>query len=286
MGDFESETAARAATRAARLLLACGTPDAVMPATLLFNEGWMLRLVLDWFDRHRARVDPGHPLAFVAGARWYSEVLLGSQFRPRWRGDDRAESWTHADAAIGHFRIGGSGQGDLVLAEEADQLVIIEAKMFSPLSDRTKNAPGFDQASRSVACLVEALVHARRPASAFTRLGFLVLAPAAQVTTGVFARADASQVTEAVRARVAGYANNLRDPEGRDHSAKVAWFERHFLPAMRHLRIDVLAWESIVADIIAHDPVAGAELAAFLGRCLAGVDRLAGAESRRPRPSL
>lgn len=35
------------------LLERCGTDNPVMPPTELFNEGWMFRLVLDWFDRHR-----------------------------------------------------------------------------------------------------------------------------------------------------------------------------------------------------------------------------------------
>jgi hypothetical protein len=35
-----------------RTLANCGAPDAVLPPTMLFNKGWMLRLVLDWASRH------------------------------------------------------------------------------------------------------------------------------------------------------------------------------------------------------------------------------------------
>lgn len=88
--------------RIAELLSRCGTKQAVLPPTELYNEGWMLRLVLDWFDRNRTS---DHPLALLAKARWYSEALLASQFLPECRIDDRAESFTHADGVIGHFEI-------------------------------------------------------------------------------------------------------------------------------------------------------------------------------------
>ncbi len=88
------------------LLAAAGTPGSVLPPTLLYNEGWMLRLVLDWFAaRPRDSADP-HPLASLRSACWYTEALLRSPFLPRFRGDPLAEAFTHADAAVGHFKIG------------------------------------------------------------------------------------------------------------------------------------------------------------------------------------
>ena len=30
----------------------CGEEGSVMPPTELYNEGWLLRLLLDWFSRH------------------------------------------------------------------------------------------------------------------------------------------------------------------------------------------------------------------------------------------
>jgi hypothetical protein len=36
------------------LLARCSSDGTVLPPTDLYNEGWMLRLVLDWFERNRA----------------------------------------------------------------------------------------------------------------------------------------------------------------------------------------------------------------------------------------
>ena len=59
----------------------------------------------------------------------------------------------HADGAIGQFTIGKSGKGDINLSPNANQLVIIEAKMFSKLSKGIKNFSEYDQATRNVACV-------------------------------------------------------------------------------------------------------------------------------------
>jgi hypothetical protein len=259
-------------SRVCDLLAACGTVDGVMPPTVLYNEGWMLRLVLDWFARRPRESDESvgtHPLTFEPGARWYSEVLLGSRFKPRHRGDSLGESWTHADGAVGHFAVGGTGRGDLALAPDARQLVIIEAKMFSGLSAGTKNAPTFDQAARSVACVAEALARIRRAPEAMTRLGFCVIAPREQLTAGVFGSVTTAAVVEAVRARVAAYDAEPSDSSGAtDAAEKRSWLEDTFRRTCERISITVLAWEDVVAHVAERDEAAGTDLGAFLHRCL------------------
>jgi len=120
----------------ARILDRCGSENSVLPPTELFNEGWMLRLVLDWLDRNRGIV---HPLSFAPEARWYSEALLPSLFLPQSRGDIKAESFTHADGVIGHFSIASGERGDVKLLPGVKQFVVIEAKLGSTLSAGTKN---------------------------------------------------------------------------------------------------------------------------------------------------
>jgi hypothetical protein len=153
--------------KVADLLLSCGGPSSVMPPTELFNEGWMLRLALDWLAKSGTQ---GHALTLERGARWYSEALLRSQFLPRFRGDDLAESWTHAYGVVGHFRVGEHEGGAAILEADASQFVVIEAKMRSPLSSGTKYAPDFDQAARNVACIAEVLGQTTRRPEAPHRL--------------------------------------------------------------------------------------------------------------------
>ena len=69
-------------TRIFNLLRLCDSENSVMPPTILYNEGWMLRVILDWYSHQN--IDD-HPLSFSKDARWYSEILLPSPFLPRFQ---------------------------------------------------------------------------------------------------------------------------------------------------------------------------------------------------------
>ena len=142
------------------------------PPTDLFSEGWLLRLVVDWFSRSEIS---DHPLSLPKDGHWFSEARLPSAFLKRFNGDPLAETHTNADSVIGQFKIGSKGKTDLELIPNATHLVILEAKLFSGLSKGVKNAPYFDQAARNVACIAEVLKRGDCHPDSFTQLGFYCL---------------------------------------------------------------------------------------------------------------
>lgn len=242
--------------RISELLAKAAGADRVFPATDLYNEGWMLRLVLDWFSRNP---DVDHDLRFGEGSRWYSEALLPSAFLPRKRGDKLAESWTHADGVIGHFSIGENGTGDLSLIENATQLVVTEAKMFSKLAAGVKNASYFDQAARNVACIAEVAKRAAIAPTSFINIAFFVIAPKARIEEGVFSEhMNLESMQEVVRRRVAEYT----EPE------KDQWLEEWFLPVSKAANIRCISWEEILTFISAQNEADGQSLGEFYAKCL------------------
>lgn len=217
----------------AKILGRCGTDDPVLPPTTLFNEGWLLRLTLDWLDHHR---DADHVLRFASGARWYSEALLPSQFLPQTRGDPRAESFTHADGLIGHFSVRPGARGDATILSNAGQFIVTEAKLGSALSAGTKNAPGYDQAARNVACIAHMLGVAGVDPTTVQNLALYVIAPQQQIDSGVFANLVTKESVEAkVRERIGAY-----------DGAHDRWFEHTFKPVLSRIRLSLLSWESVL----------------------------------------
>ena len=65
------------------MLEACEAGRPPFPPNVLFNEGWLLRIVVDWFERHGG---DRYPLSHASGSRWFSEAWLPSAFLPRYRG--------------------------------------------------------------------------------------------------------------------------------------------------------------------------------------------------------
>jgi len=231
-------------------------PEKNFPPTDLYNEGWMLRLVLDWLSSN-----PGidHDLAFVTTDKWYSEALLPSAFLPRVRGDKLAESWTHADGVIGDFVIGEDRKGDLSLVEGASRILVTEAKMFSKLSAGVKNASYFDQAARNVACIAEAICRAQISPRSLKKVGFYIIAPESQINKGIFAK----HITpNSIQSIVSLRASEYQDPE------KDKWLKNWFMPTLERIRIKEISWEELVNLVKQHDSIYGEQIEAFYQNCL------------------
>ena len=218
------------------ILATAGAPNATVSATALYNEGWMLRLYLDWAYNH-ARGD--HLLAFLSEARWFSESLLYSPFSARRRDDPLREGWTHADGVVGHFIIGGTRKAELALRDGATQLVVVEAKMGSPLDPGTKIAPGYDQAARTVACMAHTLQRAKIDPTQMKKLAFVVAAPRLQIASGVFGSlVTRDHIQQRVQTRVESY--------GGVHDA---WFNDWFLPALNDITLVLRPWEDLLTGL-------------------------------------
>ena len=225
-------------------------PGRIRP-TELYNEGWMLRLLLDWAEAHP---ESDHELSLRCGARWYSEALLPSQFKG-YRG--LGEGWTSADGVVGHFDIGCRHKGALTLAADASQFVVIEAKMFSPLSSGTKNAPDYNQAARNVACIAQVLKEAQRPPDSMeSALAFYVVAPQEQIEKDIFcedgkAIVEREAIRRCVEQRVESY----------EARSKRTWFEEWFTPTLKVIKLGLLSWEKLI-------PPAESRYKEFYERCL------------------
>jgi hypothetical protein len=238
--------------RVVRLLSECGSDAAHFPATTLYNEGWMLRLVLDWCSAHPFAIEP---FVFLPGSRWYSEALLPSRFGGR---RSPAEGFTHADAVIGHFQFRPGGRGDIALAPGARQLSVVEAKMGSLLSTGTSHAPSYNQAARNVACIANAVASAADASASLEHISFTVIAPRQRIQEGVFsAHLTHSAMNQAVRARAAMFG-----------AAHDEWLAKHFEPFLPRCKVEAVSWEDTIEAIGRVDSEAGRELAGFLELCL------------------
>jgi len=237
------------------MLEACEAGVAPFPPTELYNEDWLLRIIMDWFARHGG---DRYPMSSRPGARWFSQAWLPSAFLPRYRGDRLAEARTHADGVLGHFVIGDPGTAALSLAPGARQLVVLEAKLFARFSAGVRNAPYYDQAARTIACMAETLRRAEIAPDDMTDLAFILLAPQSRLDDGIFEWDLAPDaIRRKVRRRVEDYAGE-RDP----------WFRDSFEPVWQRIEVRSLSWEEVVEVIAFHSPEDGHVIDSFYGQCL------------------
>lgn len=208
-----------------------GDHSVVLP-TEIYNEGWLLRVVLDWYYQ-RAKTDP--QVIFDKGSRWFSEGRLSSQFLARKRGDKLAESHTNADGIVGHFEI--AQRSEIRPSSNAKQLLILEAKLSSKLSTGTTKAPGYDQAARSVGCLAHIAGEAGLSPIGFSSYGFHVIVPHKRVSDFA-ALTTKDSIRSKVEDRVTAYGGE-----------KLAWFEQTFLPHLEAMDVGIITWENLLLDM-------------------------------------
>jgi hypothetical protein len=226
--------------RIIKMLELAHTEETVFPPTDIYNEGWMLRILLSL----QSEGTDCFPFAFRPGARWFSEALIGSPFLTRSRGDPLAEGYTHLDGVVGHFEFRPETKAGLTLSADATQLVLLEAKMFSPLSRGITNARYYDQAARTMACMAWTISQSGRSVDEFDSLGFYVVAPEEQISRGVFsAQIDKSSIREKVGRRVSAY------EEEDNYGELLAWFEAAFLPTLEQTDIRCVSWESAIEKL-------------------------------------
>lgn len=237
------------------MLETCSNGNRFFPPTILYNEGWMLRLVVDWFARNRVN---NHPLCFSNNSEWYSEAQLPTTFLSRSHGDKYGESWTHADGVIGNITIGNSGATDLSILPGAKHLVVLEAKMFSKLSEGVTHASYYNQAARNVACIAETLKQGNINPSDLSALGFYVIAPQSQIEKGTFRDyLTHDSIKKTVKRRADEY-----------DESKEEWFQNWFIPTIQRIDIRAISWEELIETIKVTDPISAHELNDFYDKCL------------------
>lgn len=237
--------------------------ERVFSQTVLYKEGWMLRIILDILSEGLDYP----PLTFQEGVRWFSEAKLRSPFRRR--PDEKkknkksgrkmvAEGSTSVDGVYGHFDI--RRKVGIKLRKDATQFVVIEAKMSSPLSEGVDYSSKYNQAARTVACMVQEIEIANISASDINSLGYYVIAPEKYLKfpkEKFSTYVDKDSISQSVENRIDDYA-------GREiHNELENWYEEVFTPSLKHFNVKSFSWKDII-DIIDDESVSE-----FHQRCLA-----------------
>lgn len=229
------------------------------PPTILYNEGWMLRLVLSAC----AEGIPCLPFSFLPRSRWFSEALLYSPFLKRFPKDQLAESCTHLDGVVGYFRFTPNTKTGLELLSDSKQFIAIEAKMYSPLSRGIKNADFYDQAARTVACMATTLERSHKSVNDFDSIGFYVIAPKDQINRNIFT----TQMTrENISAKVLRRIKMYRK-EKKYYPSLQSWFQDAFDPLIKKIDLDCWSWETALENIYKTNTDEGTLFKDFYERC-------------------
>jgi len=219
------------------------TPKYLFPETLIFNEGWLLRLVLkEWLARSESSGFSFLP--FPEGVTAYSEGQLYTPFRARFRGDKLAEAHTHVDGIVGDFTVIDTKSG-IVLKSDFRYIAAFEAKLYAPIDRGVTNAPWYDQVSRAAACLINSILLARPRGSYVGHLVVLYAADNHRIEPNLYTK---DYVERQITRRVDGFLKSGEPSEA------VAGFERGWREVLHHnLQIHFHPWDEALEYIGSRD---------------------------------
>jgi hypothetical protein len=220
-----------------------GNPECLFAETLLFNEGWLLRSVLkEW------KIGSMTPeltfLPFPPDARVYSEGQLRTPFKVRRRsqrtGEPKGETNTRVDGIAGHFSIAAGTKSGIELDSGCRYIAVFEAKLFSPIAKGTKNAPDYDQVSRTAACLIHALLGAGLAAGGAAHLVILYPQDNLDVDPNDYVEVH---IKERIKNRLQAY------KRAGDSTPEIGQFEAGWEEMFVQIAIHFETWEKVLDEI-------------------------------------
>jgi len=219
-----------------------GAPKCLFAETLIFNEGWLLRSVLkEWLTG--SRYSQFRFLPFPKGARLYSEGQLRTPFKARYRGDDQAESHTRVDGIVGDFSIVGTKSG-VGLNSDFRYIAVFEAKLYSRIATGTKNAPHYDQVSRTTACVVNAVLEAGARPDRSAHVAVLYPEDNVHIKPALYTE---TYIENQIDKRLQAY-TEANGPDDTVTRFTMGWRE-----AVKNVQIWFLTWEDVLAEIGCED---------------------------------
>lgn len=234
---------------------------------LLYNENYLLSLVMYWFlnnDNFIVNSDTDRRIckAFkcLENTRCYIDATLETPFKVRHKGekDPLAEPSTNVSGVVGHFKVlYGKKKERIVLLKDANQFIVIETTMSTPLKKGIKVNKEYQQVARDICCMVQTLSHLEN--KFIDHIGLFVIAPQVTLKLESFKTYTYKKnIEEVVENRVKQYGND---------SSKKAFLEL-FTRLFSRIDVDCISYEEIVMFIKKNDSEYGDKLEEFYELCL------------------
>lgn len=214
------------------------------PPTDVFNKKWLLRALLDAFERYNQ--NEGDPLCVPPDAHWLTDVKLESPFAPRFPGDHLGEESPTVSAVIGNFEPPSKPGEPLRLLPGCRTFTVIEAFLYDLPSDGVPGFPWYNRIAQIAACMAHTLHVSGIGSTARMKRTLAVLMPR---SLGRNSEAIGAMTNPAlVRGLVTSRVNAYRGEDEECMNARYDWLHDCFLRFHKSLRIAECDWEMAMTD--------------------------------------
>ncbi len=224
-----------------------GNPKCIFPETMIFNEGWLLRVILNRLMEVKDVKDTNLSdfLPFPKDSKIYSEGRLTTPFKPITQQDTTStEKQTHIDGIVGDFELYETTKSGIKISDDFKYLSIFESKICSPLSSGTENEPNFDQVTRTISCMI---FHIMKFENLKERKIFLVIIYPKEnkkIDALKYTENDNEFIKEEIKQKLSRY------KKGHEASSQeLIEFESKYKEIIQNINIKFVNWEDILNEI-------------------------------------
>lgn len=218
--------------------------DWLFPPSLIYNEGWLLRAVLQLWAS--SRENKGLPFSCPKEASLFSEAQLRTPFYKA----PLNETHTHVDGLVGDFTIRNGTKSGIDIKQDFKLLAVFEAKMYSGFAQGTTKIKNYSQVSRTIACMINELLTLKKPCSIY----YVGLYPK---DSKKIRQPEQKYAKDKIKEEIAC---RLKDYEA-SHSI-LEQFNAEWERLLNLIKIEFKTWEEIIKQINQ------AELETFYGNCV------------------
>ena len=231
--------------------------------TEIYCEGWLLRSLIDYAQKE----NKGNSLLKMKdGSTWFSEALLDSPFAVQpneekilanAKKNKLGEGQTNVDGVIGNFTIRENTKAGFVLDNDAKKFIVIEAKLYSPLSSGVKHNLDYDQVTRNLACMAWHIKKDGANLNEIKDTNFFVMVPDDYLDrdkkSKIKDHMNSSRIVNKVLKRVEEYKPHF--PQY--YSKLIKWYDEYFIPFMHRLNFSYeknrIHWKTAIEQVVRTD---------------------------------
>lgn len=239
-----------------------GKPECVFSETIIFNEGWLLRGVLEKWRGWKKQTDFQF-LPFPDDVKTFSEGELYTPFkRIKQISGKYAEGKTKVDGIVGNFSIAKDVNGEkytksgIELDKDFKYLAVFEAKMYSKLDTKTTNVKNYNQVSRTVACIINSVIKTKK--SRNYRIYYIVVYPKdnKKITPDKFTKNNFEFIEREIEDRLAEYKKKVSADSADNRFDEFFQFEKKWKHVLKNnFDINFVTWEKILGDLGEKDSI-------------------------------
>lgn len=222
-----------------------GIPECIFPETEIFNEGWLLRGILNSLMGIKDIKDTvlSDFLPFPDDSKRYSEGRLDTPFKPRFKGDSNyTETQTPIDGIVGHFEIYGTKKSGIKISDNFNYLSIFEAKMYSSIGKGKKEVPNFSQVTRIISCMIFQIMKIEKLEN--KKIFLVILYPDDHANIDCLKYTN-QFIKDEIKERLKNYKNGFE----KNLSPDLIEFESKYEKTIEMINIRFITWEQILNEI-------------------------------------